>query len=62
MSYVKLLVEALPFTNMNRFTIEERGKISKSHGKNGEYFVSTFLALRGDFGGHNRPTQPTNAR
>lgn len=59
MSYVKLLVEALPFTNMDRYTIEERVKVIKSHYKNGECFVSTFRALRGDFGRHNRPTQPT---
>lgn len=44
---------------MDCLTVEERVKIIKFYYKNGDSAVSTFRALRADYGRHNRPTQQT---
>lgn len=44
---------------MDRLTTAERVKIVKTYYKNDDSAVSTFRALRADYGRHNRPTQQT---
>lgn len=44
---------------MDRLTVEERVKIIKFYYKNDDSAVSTFRALRADYGRHNRPTEQT---
>ena len=41
---------------MDRLTITQRIKISKSYYKNGDSVTTTYRALRGDYVLHNRPT------
>lgn len=44
---------------MEHLTIDQRVKIIKSYYKNSDSAVSTFRALRADYGRHNRPTKQT---
>lgn len=53
------LVEGLPFNNMDRLSTAERVKIVKTYYKNSDSVVSTFRALRADYGRHNRPSERT---
>ena len=41
---------------MNRLTITQRIKITKTYYKNGYSVTAKYRSLRGDYGLHNRPT------
>ena len=40
---------------MDHLTIQQRIQIIKTYPKNGDSATTTYLALRGDYGLHNRP-------
>ena len=44
---------------MDRLTIKQRIKIMKTYDKNGNSATSTYRALRGEYGLHNRPITRT---
>ena len=41
---------------MDRLTVTQRIKITKTYYKNGDSATATYRALGGDYGLHNRPT------
>ena len=41
---------------MDLLTITQRIKMIKTNYKNNDFATDTYLALRGDYGLHNRPT------